>query len=97
MPNGVGLLITGIAGGQKGLRELFSKVVLWRISLKRYAIALFLPVLIAFLAIGLYVLFSNKLPGFAPVNLVVIIFLGAMFTGAMGEELGWRGTALPRL
>lgn len=97
LPNIVGLLVTGIAGGREGLRELFSKVVLWRIGLKWYAVALFVPIAAAFLALGLYVLMGNTAPGFAPANQLLPIFLVAVFTGAMGEELGWRGTALPLL
>jgi membrane protease YdiL (CAAX protease family) len=98
LPNGVGLLVTGVAGGRAGLRELFSKVVLWRIGLKWYAIALFVPITMAFLAIGLYMLFGNAVvPDFASASQLLLIVLLAVFTGAMGEELGWRGTALPRL
>jgi len=97
LPNGVGLLVTGVAGGRAGLRELFSRVVLWRIDLKWYAIALFVPITMALLAIGLYTLFGNAVPDFAPASQLLPIVLLAVFTGAMGEELGWRGTALPRL
>ena len=97
LPNGVGLLVTGVAGGRAGLRGLFSKVVLWRISLKWYAIALFVPTITAFLAIGLNMLFGNAVPDSAPASQLLPIVLIAVFTGALGEELGWRGTALPRL
>jgi len=96
LPNGIGLLVTGIASGRRGLRELFSKVVMWRIDLKWYAIAFFLPIVVAFIAIGLYALLGNDLPNFAPANQLLTIFLICVFTGALGEELGWRGTALPR-
>ena len=91
------MAVTWVAGGREGLRELFSKVVLWRIGLKWYAIALFVPITMAFLAIGLYTLFGNAVPDFAPASQLLPIVLLAVFTGAMGEELGWRGTALPRL
>lgn len=97
LPNGVGVFVTGVAGRRAGLRELFSKVVLWRIGLKWYAIALLAPITMAFLAIGLYTLFGNAVPAFAPASQLLPIVLLALFTGAMGEELGWRGTALPRL
>lgn len=97
LPNSVGLLVTGVAGGQVGLRKLLSKVVLWRISPKWYVIALFMPITIAFITIILYMLIGNPLPDFAPTNQLLLIILIAVFTGAMGEELGWRGTALPRL
>jgi membrane protease YdiL (CAAX protease family) len=97
LPNAVGVFVTGVAGGRAGLRELFSRVVLWRIDRKWYAIALFVPIAMAFLAIGLYMLFGNVVPDFAPASQLLPIALIAVFTGAMGEELGWRGTALPRL
>jgi membrane protease YdiL (CAAX protease family) len=97
LPNGVGLLVTGMAGGRAGLRELFSRAVLWRIDHKWYAISLLAPMAMAFLAIGLYALFGNAAPDFAPTSQLLPIVLMAVFTGAMGEELGWRGTALPHL
>src|SRR5512146_3310264 len=59
LPNVVGLFITGVAGGRAGFRELLSKVILWRIPLKWYVIALLLPTILAVLAIGLYTLLGN--------------------------------------
>ena len=97
LPNAVGLLVTGIAGGRTGLRALFSKVVLWRIGLKWHVIAFFLPIALAFLTIGLYMLSGNAAPSFAPASQLLTIVVICLFTGALGEELGWRGTALPRL
>ena len=97
LPNIIGIFITGVAGGRAGLRELFNKVVLWRIPLKWYIVALLLPTILGFLAIGLYTLLGNAMPEFAPASQLLLIVLVSIFTGAMGEELGWRGTALPRL
>jgi membrane protease YdiL (CAAX protease family) len=97
LPNAVGVFVTWVAGGRQGLRELFSRVVLWRIGLKWYAIALAVPIIMAFLAIGLYKVLGNPAPDPAPASQLWLVFLSAAFTGAMGEELGWRGTALPRL
>jgi membrane protease YdiL (CAAX protease family) len=97
LPNVVGVLVAGMARGRAGLRELLSKVLLWRINFKWYAIALFLPPTMGFLAIGLYVLSGRPAPQAAPMNQLLPIAVLAVFTGAMGEELGWRGTALPHL
>jgi len=97
LPNGVGLLVIGVASGRTGLHELFNRVVLWRIGIKWYAVAMFVPITMAFLAIGLNALLGNDLPDFAPASQLSTIFLVCVFTGALGEELGWRGTALPRL
>lgn len=97
LPNGVGLLITGVADGRAGLSKLFHRVVLWRINLKWYLVAFFLPIILAFLAIGIFALTGQAAPDFAPTNQLLSIVIVCLFTGAMGEELGWRGTALPRL
>ncbi|HSB65798.1 MAG TPA: type II CAAX endopeptidase family protein [Anaerolineales bacterium] len=97
LPNLIGLLVTGVAGGSSGLGNLFSKVIHWRIGFKWYAAALFFPIVIALLSIILYFFYNHKFLGFAPMNQLLTILIGAIFTGALGEELGWRGTALPRL
>ena len=97
LPNGIGLLVTGVTDGRPGLRELFGRVVRWRISIKWYAIASFVPAAVALLAIGLWALLGNAVPDFASADMLLPLILLAVFTGATGEELGWRGTALPRL
>jgi len=97
LPNVVGILVTGMAGGRPALSELFNKVLLWRIPFKWYLAAILLPPAIAFLTIGVYRLLGYSSPAFAPPSQLPLIILLCIFTGAMGEELGWRGTALPRL
>lgn len=97
LPNAVGLLVTGVAGGRTGLQQLFRRVVLWRIEPKWYAVAFLLPIAITLAAIGLSALFGKAVPVFAPASQLLPIVLVALFTGATGEELGWRGTALPQL
>jgi membrane protease YdiL (CAAX protease family) len=97
LPNGVGLLVTYLVGGRSGLRELGGKIVLWQIGAHWYAIALLAPVAIAGLAIGLYHLLGGLPIKLAATDQILPIFAISVFTGAMGEELGWRGTALPRL
>ena len=97
LPNLVGVFVTGVAGGREGLRGLLGKVVLWRIGLKWYVIALLLPTALAFLTVGLCTFFGNDAAGFASASQLPQIFLMCVITGALGEELGWRGTALPRL
>jgi uncharacterized protein len=58
------------------------------------------PVLFAFLTIGLYGFIFDEFPvsgAFTdPLMLFALLVLG-IITGAMGEELGWRGFALPWL
>ena len=97
LPNIVGVFITGMAGGRKGLAEMASKIVLWRISFKWYVMAALLPLAIPFLSRWIYKLMGNPVPGVVPLDQIPFLLFVSIFTGAMGEELGWRGTALPRL
>lgn len=83
-----------------GVSRLFSGWKKWRASPKWYLLA-FSPLVIYFLSAGVYFVTGgssqgpdrNAFLGFSfPVMAVI-----AIFTGATGEELGWRGFALPRL
>ena len=97
LPNGIGVLVSGLAEGRRGLRELLGRAVLWRVGARWYAMAILVPACGCLLALGLHVLAGNRAPGFVPAGMFVPAFLLALLTGATGEELGWRGTALPRL
>jgi membrane protease YdiL (CAAX protease family) len=105
------ILIAGLAQGRQGLRQLFASLARWRVGLRWYLAALLIPPAIQFGALGLHLILSGEplrttgtaqLP-FGPeglplwgqgLMLFVIFVLG--FDG-LGEELGWRGYALPRL
>lgn len=97
LPNCVGVLVTGVALGRKGLGNLFRTVILWRVHFRWYAAALLLPITASLLAISLSLAWGDEPPSFIHLYQLPTVFLGALFTGAMGEELGWRGTALPLL
>jgi len=105
------ILAASLAYGPQGLRELFGRLVKWRAGIRWYLIALFLPALITILAIlintrwlgGAAPDFSGVSFPFGPAETplwqkILILFL--VFTlgfDGLGEELGWRGFALPRL
>ena len=98
IPNIVGVLVTARTDGRAGLSQLFARIVRWRFSWVWYAVALFLPVAAVLLAIGGGALFGAAPPRvildpgvFLPLLLINVL------AGPLGEELGWRGTALPRL
>lgn len=97
LPNGMGLLVTYVASGASGLSKLAEKVVLWRIEGRWYAVALLSPAVMAISAIGINFVLGEQPPDLAPQSQIMMIFVASVFTGALGEELGWRGTALPRL
>ena len=78
-----------------GLRELYAGLVRWRFGLQWYALVLIGIPLIGYLVGRL----SADQPGadLSTALLVVSFLVGQLILGPLGEELGWRGFALPRL
>src|ERR671911_2485641 len=93
-------VMTGAIEGREGVRRLLRRFVLWRVGLRWY---LFVFVGIPVIALLSVVVIPGVLESFAglsalaPMSVlgiyVYVLFLG----GALGEEPGWRGFALPRL
>jgi membrane protease YdiL (CAAX protease family) len=98
VPSVLGVLFVALLRGRSGVRTLFGRLVRARIGLRWYlaVVALAVPALCA-------VWVSTLLGGPIPVVVttipaVVVLFLFSIFPGSsIGEELGWRGFALPRL
>jgi membrane protease YdiL (CAAX protease family) len=99
MPMVSALLLTAIYGGRPAIRTLLSRLKIWRVGWKWWIAAVFVfPVLLVIAGV-LYNLFSDQppislLPITAAVLLANIIFLTI---ASLGEEIGWRGVALPAL
>jgi membrane protease YdiL (CAAX protease family) len=95
-----GALVTGIADGRSGLKTYFSRIVRWRVGLKWYAVALFIPLVMRLAAFGLNIASGATLspniqwPAWPDLIIEVLI---VFFLIGLGEEPGFRGFALPRL
>ena len=98
------LIVTALTGGRSGLAELWGRIVKWRVGWRWAAFAIGSPV--AFLVIGVLVtaIAQGEWPDlrlFGQVN--YLPYLGWwvlplwLVTFGFGEEIGWRGFALPRL
>jgi len=91
--------VTAYESGRAGVRALLSQAIRWRVQLRWYVIALLGPVLIVLAAFLLSLLFAGPPLPAPPVkvwpSLPVLLVLLTIF--ATGEEVGWRGFALPRL
>ncbi len=90
------IILTRVVAGRGSLRALFGQVVRFRVNPGWYAVALFLTPLLTAGALALFV----ALGGSAPATSIAAIAgaaLGGAILAPLGEELGWRGFALPRL
>jgi membrane protease YdiL (CAAX protease family) len=104
-PMSAALILTAIAGGSYGIRQLFGRLLIWRVGFTYYAFAILLPVslfalayLINGIVTGEWIDLSllgvlDYLPDLTPLGALGVWLL----TFGLGEETGWRGYALPHL
>lgn len=91
------VITTGIAGGWRSVKSLFAQVGKWRINPKWYACAILLPVGVVGAAHLLSQLFGAEAPSPWVDFAALAPGIAAIIAGGLGEELGWRGFAQPRL
>jgi membrane protease YdiL (CAAX protease family) len=95
------LSVTARDGGRAALHALLSRVVRWRVSPIWYAVALFGPVVMYLAAMALHVLAGGRAPDLPalvrtlPAAAVATVYF--FVVAGLGEEVGWRGYALPAL
>ena len=99
MPAGAAIILTAQAGGGDSLRDLFARLFLWRVNWKWWLAAVAVqPALLglAALTFNLTSKESKVIPQAVSAGafLVNVIFL---LLATLGEEIGWRGVALPAL
>jgi len=95
--------VTAWTMGRPGVRDLLARMVRWRVPLRWWLVAVS-PAVFLGLALIAMIAAGKTLPGVAEfgqfsgipaIGLVAVLLL--IFVGAVGEEAGWRGYALPRL
>jgi len=102
------ILVTAITIGRPGVETLLASLFRWRVKVRWYLIALFLPAFHVGVTILGYTLFSGdpNPPHFDP-NFwldtfpthfpVLLLSLPLGMVVLAGEEIGWRGYALPQV
>jgi uncharacterized protein len=100
MPATAALILTALKGGRPALRSMLSHLFIWRTGWRWWAAAaLLMPAVL-----GLSALIYNAVWGDPPViplpqtsASALIINVIMLLIATLGEEIGWRGLALPSL
>jgi membrane protease YdiL (CAAX protease family) len=99
-PGIVSLILTAHSGGREAVAALLKRLVDWRVPARWFGFALFYMFTIKLAVALLYRVAWGSWPVFGGES-VPMMFAGAIAAtvmgGQAGEELGWRGYALPRL
>jgi hypothetical protein len=96
------LIVISLTQGWAGLRGLGSRMFRWRVRWYWYVVAIGLPLAVILLTAGLNVALGASAPSlaFGSVSTILLVFAVRLVNpgdGALGEEPGWRGFALPGL
>jgi membrane protease YdiL (CAAX protease family) len=99
VPSVVAIVLTAIVLGRGALRKLLGRLLIWRVDPGWYLVVVLGPVALAVGVVALNTLLGGPALGLGMPLLGAAIFLTfSIFPGsALGEEIGWRGYALPRL
>jgi uncharacterized protein len=98
VPSALAIVLTAVVLGRGALRKLLARLLIWRINPLWYLVVL-APAALAGGMVALNALMGGPAMGVGvPLLTAVIMLAFFIFPGsALGEEIGWRGYALPRL
>jgi len=99
-PTLAALILIGFREGKRGYRRLWDQLTHWRVGWIWYAAALAGPAVVMLAAVKIFTWFGGQGLVYQDPEqwyLVFPVFGYVLFTSVLGEEIGWRGYALPRL
>jgi uncharacterized protein len=99
VPSAVAIILTAVTRGKAGTRQLLGRLLIWRVRPRWYLMLLAPTALVLISITVIAVLFHRPTAALSGSVIAAVIAVAFMtFPGsALGEEIGWRGFALPRL
>lgn len=96
------LLVSWLALGGAGVRQLIGRLGQWKVDLRWYGAAFGIPLATWGMALVVAVVFLDlqMVSALTPVDLLIFpvsFLVTALIKGPLTEEIGWRGFALPRM
>lgn len=98
------VIVTGLIGGRDGLRDLLRRALKWRVGMRWLLVGAFSLIGLFALAALIAAALGRPLPNLRTLgainylpNLGLLAWVMWIGTSGLGEEMGWRGFALPRL
>src|SRR4030095_10389725 len=96
------IIVASLAYGRQGLRDLFGRLLKWRVGIQWYLVALFLPAVVTLLAITINKWTGGTAPDFSVAGfpfgpaetplwqkLIILFLVFTLGFDGFGEELGW--------
>ena len=100
-PSLAAIAVVAMSGGKAGLRVWLQRCLTWRGKPGWLVLAFLAPLAILTLAAGAHIALGGSVPPPPAIShmglFVANFFLVFLVGGPLGEELGWRGFALPAL
>jgi membrane protease YdiL (CAAX protease family) len=100
-PMVAGITMAAATGGLKQVRSLIAATFRWKVNPIWYVAAIGLPFATQLISVMINPLFGSALPTWHNIppgmEIIPMVALLLVFSGPIGEEIGWRGFALPRL
>lgn len=94
------IILTLVLEGKRGLKELFGRFKIWRTNLLWYVFSFLGTAFIVLISLGIHTLLGGENLKFNDPKqwyLTIPVFFYVLVFSVLGEEIGWRGFALPRL
>jgi uncharacterized protein len=89
------VVVSGVAHGRRGVANLLRPLGMWRVGAVQYVLAVGVPLVVAVFAQVVHsIAFGGPIGVSSEASIPLVALLAVL---VVGEEIGWRGFALPRL